>query len=129
MSDLARYRNVVKENLNLDLLVPEDWHLLRIISTEVKPNRRQTGDVLRIDFAFCSPMYTGLRVIEHINLTNPQKVAVQKSAKLLQSLLDALGLVELPDDNRDLHGLTVVGKVFHHTYWIIGLASRQSRIR
>lgn len=91
--------------------IPPGEYLARIIKTEMKPTRDNTGQYLQIEFEVLTESFKGSRLWARLNLVNKNAEAVKIAKQELRSISDALGITQAWRDSNILHGKPLIVKV------------------
>lgn len=96
--------------INLDEII-EDNALVepgeypaKISSSEVKDNKKGTGQVLGLHIVILSGKYAGQKVYDYLNIHHQNKVAENISRKKLKRLCQVVGVTGAFDNSAVLHG-------------------------
>ncbi len=73
--------------------VPAGWYKAVISETEEKPTKAQTGSYLQLTVEIIEGEHAGRKVIDRLNLNNPNEVAVEIAQRTLSSICRAVGVM------------------------------------
>jgi hypothetical protein len=90
--------------------VPAGWYKAVITSSEEKPTKAQTGSYLQMGIEIIEGDHAGRKVIERLNLNNPNSTAVEIAQRTLSSICRATGVMT-PRQSDDLHDKPMMVKV------------------
>jgi len=90
--------------------VPAGWYKAVITSSEEKPTKAQTGSYLQMGIEIIEGDHAGRKVIERLNLNNPNSTAVDIAQRTLSSICRATGVMT-PRQSDDLHDKPMMVKV------------------
>jgi len=82
---------------------PEGRYVLQVIDSDVTPNSKETGDVLKLTLEVYDGPLKGRAMFENINLTNASPQAQEIGQKQLSALCHAAGITVTISDSQDLH--------------------------
>jgi hypothetical protein len=101
--------NSVEPNASMDPL-PAGWYKAVFTASEEKPTKAQTGSYLQLTAEIIEGEYQGRKVIERLNLNNPNSTAVEIAQRTLSGICRAIGVMT-PRDSVDLHDKPFMVKV------------------
>ena len=90
--------------------IPAGWYRAVIEASEEKPTKAQTGSYLQLTIQIIEGEHAGRKVIDRLNLNNPNETAVEIAQRTLSSICRALGIMT-PRDSQDLHDKPMMVKV------------------
>lgn len=90
--------------------VPTNWYGLKITDSEIKPTSTNNGTILAITLEVQAGAYKGARIIENLNLQNPNEKAVKIGQGMLSTICHAVGQLNLVD-SQQLHNISFYGKL------------------
>ena len=90
--------------------IPAGWYKAVIEATEEKPTRAQTGSYLQLTIQVIEGEHAGRKVIDRLNLNNPNATAVEIAQRALSSICRAVGVMT-PRDSADLMDKPMMVKV------------------
>lgn len=90
--------------------IPAGWYRTVIEASEEKPTKAQTGSYLQLTMQIIEGEHAGRKVIDRLNLNNPNATAVEIAQRTLSSICRALGIMT-PRDSQDLHDKPMMVKV------------------
>lgn len=90
--------------------IPAGWYKAVIAETEEKPTKAQTGSYLQLSIEIIDGDHAGRRVIDRLNLNNPNGTAVEIAQRTLSSICRAVGIMR-PRDSGDLKDKPMMVKV------------------
>lgn len=90
--------------------IPAGWYRAVIEASEEKPTKAQTGSYLQLTIQIIEGDHAGRKVIDRLNLNNPNATAVEIAQRTLSSICRALGIMT-PRDSQDLHDKPMMVKV------------------
>ena len=90
--------------------VPAGWYRAVIEASEEKPTKAQTGSYLQLTIQIIEGEHAGRKVIDRLNLNNPNATAVEIAQRTLSSICRAVGIMT-PRDSQDLHDKPMMVKV------------------
>ena len=90
--------------------VPAGWYRAVIEASEEKPTKAQTGSYLQLTIQIIEGDHAGRKVIDRLNLNNPNATAVEIAQRTLSSICRAVGIMT-PRDSQDLHDKPMMVKV------------------
>jgi hypothetical protein len=101
--------NSVEPNASMDPL-PAGWYKAVFTASEEKPTKAQTGSYLQLTAEIIEGEYQSRKVIERLNLNNPNSTAVEIAQRTLSGICRAIGVMT-PRDSVDLHDKPFMVKV------------------
>lgn len=78
-----------------------------IIETDVRPNKKGTGQYLLVVSHILDEEYAGRRVYDYINIDHPNDKVVAIAERTLAELCNAVGVLEF-EDTQELHDIPMV---------------------
>jgi hypothetical protein len=87
-------------------LLPKGRYLAMITYSEIKPNSKRTGDLLKLTFEIIDGPGKGRKVFESINVRHENKTAEKIGTEQLNMLCMATGQLHLQDSDQ-LHNIPV----------------------
>ncbi len=90
--------------------VPAGWYRAVISATEEKPTKAQTGSYMQVTVEIIEGEYAGRKVIDRLNLNNPNVTAVEIAQRTLSSICRAVGVMT-PRTSQELHDKPMMVKV------------------
>lgn len=90
--------------------IPAGWYKCVIEASEEKPTKAQTGSYLQLTMQVIEGDHAGRKVIDRLNLNNPNQTAVEIAQRTLSSICRAVGVMT-PRDSHDLHDKPMMVKV------------------
>lgn len=82
--------------------LPAGWYKAVFTESMEKPTKAQTGSYLQLTVEVIEGEHQGRKVIERLNLNNPNSTAVEIAQRTLSSICRAIGVMT-PRDSQDLH--------------------------
>lgn len=82
--------------------IPAGWYKAAFTSSEEKPTKAQTGSYLQLTAEIIEGEQQGRKIIERLNLNNPNPIAVEIAQRDLSAICRAIGVMT-PRDSTDLH--------------------------
>lgn len=101
--------NSVEPNASMDPL-PAGWYKAVFTASEEKPTKAQTGSYLQLTAEIIEGEHQGRKIIERLNLNNPNSTAVEIAQRTLSGICRAIGVMT-PRDSVDLHDKPFMVKV------------------
>jgi hypothetical protein len=101
--------NSVEPNASMDPL-PAGWYKAVFTASEEKPTKAQTGSYLQLTAEVIEGEHHGRKLIERLNLNNPNSTAVEIAQRTLSGICRAIGVMT-PRDSSDLHDKPFMVKV------------------
>lgn len=92
--------NQVEPNAVLEPL-PAGWYQAVFTASEEKPTKAQTGSYLQLTCEIIDGQYRGRKVIERLNLNNPNEQAREIASRTLSAICRAVGVMT-PRRSEDL---------------------------
>ena len=90
--------------------IPPAWYKAVAVQGAEKPTKSQTGSYLELAFEVIEGEHQGYRIIDRLNLNNPNSTAVEIAQRTLSSICRAVS-VATPRDSSDLLDKTLMIKV------------------
>ena len=90
--------------------LPAGWYRAVITASEEKPTKAQTGSFLMMTLEVIEGQHQGRKLIERLNLNNPNATAVEIAQRTLSSICRAVGVMT-PRNSSDLHDKPLMVKV------------------
>jgi hypothetical protein len=82
--------------------IPAGWYKAVFTASEEKPTKAQTGSYLQLTAEVIEGEHRGRKLIERLNLNNPNSTAVEIAQRTLSAICRATGVMT-PRDSSDLH--------------------------
>ena len=82
--------------------IPAGWYKAVFTDSIEKPTKAQTGSYLQLTAEIIEGEYQGRKLIERLNLNNPNSTAVEIAQRTLSAICRATGVMT-PRDSSDLH--------------------------
>ena len=82
--------------------LPAGWYKAVFTASEEKPTKAQTGSYLQLSAEVIEGEHQGRKLIERLNLNNPNSTAVEIAQRTLSSICRAIGVMT-PRQSSDLH--------------------------
>jgi len=101
--------NTVEPNATYEP-IPAGWYKAVFSQSEEKPTKAQTGSYLQLTAEIIEGEYQGRKLIERLNLNNPNSTAVEIAQRTLSAICRAIGVMT-PRDSTDLHDKPFMVKV------------------
>lgn len=101
--------NSVEPNASMDP-IPAGWYKAVFTASEEKPTKAQTGSYLQLTAEVIEGEHHGRKIIERLNLNNPNSTAVEIAQRTLSGICRAIGVMT-PRDSSDLHDKPFMVKV------------------
>ena len=90
--------------------IPEGSYKAVITESEEKPTKAGTGSYMQLTVEIIDGQHSGRKLIDRLNLNNPNKVAVDIAQRTLSSICRATGVMT-PTDSQELHDKPMMVKV------------------
>ena len=90
--------------------LPAGWYKAVFTASEEKPTKAQTGSYLQLTAEIIEGEHQGRKLIERLNLNNPNSTAVEIAQRTLSGICRAVGVMT-PRDSSDLHDKPFMVKV------------------
>lgn len=90
--------------------LPAGWYKAVFTASEEKPTKAQTGSYLQLTAEIIEGEHQGRKLIERLNLNNPNSTAVEIAQRTLSGICRAIGVMT-PRDSTDLHDKPFMVKV------------------
>ena len=90
--------------------IPAGWYKAVISGSEEKPTKAQTGSYLQLTIEVIEGDHAGRKVIDRLNLNNPNATAVDIAKRTLSSICRAVGIMT-PRNASELHDKPMMVKV------------------
>jgi len=90
--------------------LPAGWYKAVFTTSEEKPTKAQTGSYLQLGAEIIEGEHQGRKLIERLNLNNPNSTAVEIAQRTLSGICRAVGVMT-PRDSSDLHDKPFMVKV------------------
>ena len=112
MSDLTKYNFNADDHDTSDNFqpIPAGLYKMMIESSEVVSNKAKTGEILKLTFSILEGKFTGKKLFENINISNPNAQCVEIGLKALAQIGKAVKIPR-PSDSAQLHNLPLMGRV------------------
>lgn len=98
-------------------VIPENDYIVIITASEMKPTKGGNGEYLQLSLEVIDGSYKGTKLIDRLNLNNPNPQAVDIATRALGAICKSVGVIK-PNDSTELHNKPLVAKV------VIGADSR-----
>lgn len=87
------------------------WYTARIVESQNKPTKSQTGSYLEIELEIIAPQqFAGRKLWDRLNLDNQNQKAVEIAQQTLSAICHAVGVLQIRDSSQ-LHGIPMDIKV------------------
>lgn len=90
--------------------IPAGWYKVVFTSAEEKPTKAQTGSYLQLSVEVIEGEHQGRKLVERLNLNNPNQTAVEIAQRTLSAICRAIGVMT-PRDSSDLLNKPLMAKV------------------
>jgi hypothetical protein len=90
--------------------IPAGWYKVVFTEAEEKPTKAQTGSYLQISAEVIEGEYQGRKLIERLNLNNPNSTAVEIAQRTLSAICRGVGVMT-PRHSSDLLNKPIMAKV------------------
>jgi hypothetical protein len=90
--------------------LPAGWYKAVFTASEEKPTKAHTGSYLQLSAEIIEGEHQGRKLIERLNLNNPNSTAVEIAQRTLSGICRAVGVMT-PRDSSDLHDKPFMVKV------------------
>ena len=90
--------------------IPAGKYLAMVTSSQMKPNKANTGQFLELVFTILEGEYKNRQLWTRLNLSNPNEVAMKIAQADLSALCRAVGVMT-PNDSAELHNKPMSIKV------------------
>lgn len=90
--------------------IPAGWYKAVFTESEEKPTKAQTGSYLQLTAEIIEGEHQGRKLIERLNLNNPNSTAVEIAQRTLSGICRSIGVMT-PRDSTDLHDKPFMVKV------------------
>jgi len=94
--------------------IPPGAYVARISAEVTKPTKRGDGEYLQLTFTIDEGEYTGMQLVDRLNLRNPSVSAMAKARGTLQRICEATRAK--PKGSADLLGLRIKVLTYNETY-------------
>lgn len=91
--------------------VPPGRYRLFVANAELKENKSQTGQIIKIEMNFVDDMYQGRKLFENINFTHENVQAENIGRSQFKNLCEAAGLKQIQTGPEQLNGYVVKADV------------------
>lgn len=91
-------------------VIPENDYVVIITASEMKPTKGGNGEYLMLSEEVLDGPYKGTKLIDRLNLVNPNPQAVDIATRALAAICKAVGVIK-PNDSTELHNKPLVAKV------------------
>ena len=88
---------------------PGDYKVI-VVESEMKPTKSGTGNYLQLELEIIEGEHTGRKVIERLNIDNPNTQAVDIAQRSLNSICVAVGKMSITDSN-ELHSIPMIAVI------------------
>lgn len=106
MAQLDFDATTVDPSTNLDA-IPAGKYLAVIAESEIKPNSKGTGHLIKLAFQVIEGEYKGRKVFENLNIDHPNAQTVEIAKKDLSAICHAVGVLK-PRISEELHNLPLI---------------------
>jgi len=90
--------------------IPAGWYKVVFTEAEEKPTKAQTGSYLQLSAEVIEGDHQGRKLIERLNLNNPNSTAVEIAQRTLSSICRGVGVMT-PRHSSDLLNKPIMAKV------------------
>lgn len=90
--------------------IPAGWYKVVFTDAEEKPTKAQTGSYLQLSVEVIEGEHQGRKLVERLNLNNPNQTAVEIAQRTLSAICRAIGVMT-PRDSSDLLNKPLMAKV------------------
>jgi hypothetical protein len=90
--------------------LPAGWYRAVITASEERVNKSQTGSYLQLTLEVIEGQHQGRKLIDRLNLNNPNQTAVEIAQRTLSGICRAVGVMT-PRTSYDLHDRPLMVKV------------------
>lgn len=90
--------------------IPAGWYKVVFTDAEEKPTKAQTGSYLQLSVEVIEGDHQGRKLVERLNLNNPNQTAVEIAQRTLSAICRAIGVMT-PRDSSDLLNKPLMAKV------------------
>jgi len=90
--------------------LPAGWYKVVFTTAEEKPTKAQTGSYLQMSAEVVEGQYQGRKIIERLNLNNPNVTAVEIAQRTLSAICRGVGVMT-PRHSSDLLNKPIMAKV------------------
>lgn len=90
--------------------IPAGWYRVVFTDAEEKPTKAQTGSYLQLSVEVIEGEHQGRKLVERLNLNNPNQTAVEIAQRTLSAICRAIGVMT-PRDSSDLLNKPLMAKV------------------
>jgi hypothetical protein len=90
--------------------LPAGWYRAVITASEERVNKSQTGSYLQLTLEVIAGQHQGRKLIDRLNLNNPNQTAVEIAQRTLSGICRAVGVMT-PRTSYDLHDKPLMVKV------------------
>jgi hypothetical protein len=81
-------------------LVPPGKYLVHMVASEMRPTKDGTGNFLYVEFDILEGPYQGWKLVDRLNLINPNPQTVQIAQRTLSAICHAVGVMSVNDSNQ-----------------------------
>jgi len=85
-------------------VIPAGRYTAEITNSEMRPNSKQTGEYLWLEFTVLDGPFGGRKLWAQLNLDNPSQQAVEIAQRELSAICHAVGKLRV-QDSIELHGI------------------------
>lgn len=110
MANLGAFNANEHEELQDFTAMPAGEYVGRIVASEMKRNRQDTGSFLKLEFEISEGKFKGRKLWTNLNLDHPNADAVNIAHRELATICKAVGIIS-PGDSEELHGIDMTLKV------------------
>jgi len=116
--------------------IPKGTYKTKISLAEIKQNRQQTGNVLKLTFDIIAGDYEGRKIFENLNIKHPNADTVKIAYNNINGIGKAIGLSAVTDTNQLLNKPLMIdvgqkeeqGKVRNRIYGYESIAGFKHRM-
>lgn len=90
--------------------LPAGDYVVAIVDSEKKETKDGRGSYLQLTLEVLEGEYKGRELIDRLNLSNPNPIAVDIAKRTLSSICRAVGKMRI-DNTSELHGVPIIAKV------------------
>lgn len=91
--------------------IPHGTYKMQIVSSEVAPNSKGSGKILKLTLEVLEAPYTGRKVFENLNFLNDSEKAQAIAQGLLSAICKACGKSGIISNSEELHEIPFIGKL------------------
>lgn len=90
--------------------VPPGEYLVHIVDSDMVENSAKTGHFLKLDLEILDGEHAGRKLVERLNIDNPNQQAVDIAQRTLNTICVAVGKLSISDSN-ELHNVPMIAVV------------------